>query len=286
MLWEYRATDQGRSFWRGAQAVGPLGIGGQFEAQGVKQVPIEQTADLEPPSSLHLRIDAPGFETFRGIYSTGGARRFDCGVVELKPLVPQLVLAPGFHIDERSIEWRQLRVAARPDVGWMIRSARRQLDESLAIFLFRDTETKSDEGRFRFTSDRTGDDDWGTLPENLGDFALIDSGSEGVCLRRLADGRYESVATTRCTLDVECRSMPTGGGPWIVGWQWQGLSFAASRITPEFEGERTHVELSIPEDGVTLWWSGSGTPPDAKSGSPGEGGAIPATGSLVHVTLP
>lgn len=286
MLWEYRTTDRGRSVWRGALQVGPFGIGEQFEAHLVQQVPIERTVDLEPPSILDLKVDAPGFETFHKTYSTGGTRRFDCGVVELKPLVPQLVLAPGSHIDERSIEWRQLRVDARPDVSWTIRSARRQLDESLAIFLFRNTDAEPGEDRFRFSSDRTGDDDWGDFPENPGGFALIESGSEGVCLRRLADGRYESVATIRCTLDVECRSMPTGGGPWIVGWQWQGLSFAASRITPEFEGERTHVELSIPEDGVTLWWSGNEFPPDAKPGKPGEGGTLAATGSLVHVTLP
>jgi len=249
-------------------------------------VPIERTSNLDPPPNLDLTVEAPGFELFHRTYATGGARRFDCGVVALSPKKPQLTLAPGFQVDERSLESKQLRISARPDFAWMIRNCRRQLDGSLALFLESEGGGVSGKERFHFWSDATGKDDDETFPESPGDFALIDPGDVGVALRLRADGLYEPVATRSCTLDIECSSMPTSGGPWILGWRWQGLSMAASQVTAEFEGERTRLELSIPEDGVTLWWSGSGIPPDVGAGAKGEGGTIPATGSLLHLTLP
>ena len=106
---------------------------------------------------------------------------------------------------------------------------------------------------------------------------LVDkSGKRGVGLRRRADARYEAVATRTCKLDVDCRSMPSGIDPWILGWKWQGMSVATLRVSAEFEGEHTRFDVVLPEDGVTLWWTGGA----------GEGGSMPATGSPIRLTLP
>jgi hypothetical protein len=284
--WEYLASDQDRYPWVGSQRDVATGADGEFEVRRLDHFPFEQTASLDPPHILDLTVVAPGFEDFHRTYSTGGARRFDCGVLNLKPIVPQMVLAPGFQIEERSLDYQHLRVSARPDIAWEVRNCLRELDGSLAIFLRREEGGEPGKERYHFWSDESGKDEYEPFPEAPGDFALLDPGEVGVGLRRRSDGRYESVATRSCTLDVDCRSMPSNGGPWSLGWRWQGLWIGSSRITPEFEGERTRIELPIPEDEVTLWWSGSGMPPDEGPGAAGEGGTIPATGSLLHLTLP
>jgi hypothetical protein len=275
--WEFRASDQERLAWYGSQHDVTTGADGQFEVRGLKRFPIEHLTSLDPPPLLDLRVVASGFEDFHNTYSTGGARHFDCGTIELRPRVPQLELAPGYPIENGSLDHTQVRVSVRPEVAWEIHNSQKKPDGSLAIFLTQAVGGEPGPDRFECRSDQTGTAQQ-PFPDAPGDFALLldRTGEGGIALHRRSDGRYESAETRKCRLDVDCRSMPSDGGPWSLGWKWKGLSCPSKHLTAEFEGERTQVEVTIPEDDATLWWLGEN----------GEGGTMPAGGSLLHLTLP
>jgi hypothetical protein len=263
----------------------PIGSDGVFEVRGLNSVPVERTANLDPPSTLDLEIRAPGFERYERSYSTGGARRFDCGAIELVPSLPQLVLTPGSSPEERSLEYGKLSISGHPEIEWVVLSARKEPDGSLSIFLDRDPE--GEKQAYRCWIETSGES-LQPFPSSPGEFALLvdSTGEHGVGLRVRADRRYEAVATRKCRLEIDCRSLPSGRDAWVLGWRWQGMSIACSRVAAEFDGERTEIDLELPEDGVTLWWSGDGRRPETTSGAAGDGGTMPATGSPIRLTLP
>jgi hypothetical protein len=272
---------EGRELAWGWQAWDPhqtLERGGSFRLRG-PQAPLSVAgAPLDPPSALTVRVDVPGFEHFERRFETAGARRFDCGELRLKPLTPQVVLAPGHGLTRQSIRWTGLRTSTPANVLWLVENGVLESDGSMSVHL-REDEASVAEHR-TFATSQLPDGAWAATPwpeapSHWINLAVhFDDRDEDWLFERQSDGRYAAVPRREMDLVLECGASLPSDARWRVGWkwrdQWGGLANAPSAI-----GTTWRLHVSFPADGATLWWSNTWMPPANSGANGGIGGTIP-----------
>src|SRR5688572_18780444 len=98
---------------------------------------------------------------------------------------------------------------------------------------------------------------------------------------RATDGRYVAVPRREFAAEVECRALPSEGKSWFIGWEWHGLWAICDQV-PAYElGQTVPVRFSIPAEGATIFWSGSGNPPRAGTEPGGSSSVEALRGKLV-----
>jgi hypothetical protein len=273
--------------WQASDRRMKLARDGSFRLRGPGALLATVKAPLDPPSALTVRVDVAGFEHFERQFDTAGSRRFDCGELRLKPLTPQVVLAPGHGLTADSIRWSGLRTSTSAYVLWLIEYGVLESDGSMSVHLRAD-ETSVPEHR-TFATTELPDGSWAatTWPETpaRGIVLQVHAGDrdEDWLFERQSDGRYAVVPRREADLVLECGETPPQHTRWRVGWicrdQWGLLANAPSAI-----GKTWRVHVSFPADSTSLWWSNAWTPPASSGVSNEPGGSIPIdaiTGKIV-----
>ena len=236
---------------------------------------------LETPPRLILSIDAPGFEFFERAFETAGAGRLDCGELRLTPKVGHLELAPGHGLTPKSVEWQGLRVSARPELQWSVRSGALGADGALSVYLLESEESTSEKPLFRAGSwqpPELSHAAWPAEPSRwLVLHVLLEERDEDWLFERRADGRFAAVPRSERELVLECAALPpqdTPNSAWLIGWMWQG-QWGQLCGGPGKVGEVARVRVSFPAGDASIYWSAKGPPPGVFGAPKETGWSIP-----------
>jgi hypothetical protein len=235
---------------------------GSFEVHGTEWLPQTPDVPLDPPPTVSIQVESPGFERADLTFETQGAPIVDCGVITLIPRAGEIVLAPGHGLLPKSVQWEDVATIGTPLFFWTIRDARILEDGALEIVLRRDEEKP--ELLEVSPGDRMAWPD--PPPDRCLIHVLFDGGDESRAFGRDEHGRFRAVPTLERDIDLDCRELPPGQ-QWQVGWAWKGLFTVCSASE---SGKVVHSKVRAPADGATLYWSKSGDPPrtaDADGGS-------------------
>jgi hypothetical protein len=265
--------------WHSWQRHAVLERDGSFHLRGPDAPLAAVDAPLDPPSTLALSINAPGFEHYEHRFETAGARRFDCGEVRLKPLATPIVLAPGHGLTAKSIEWSHMHTSPA-NVVWSIRTGVLESDGSLGVHLVEDDASVPEHRAFVAS---TGPD-WSPLatpwpddppPHWITIYAITDDLEGDRLFERQGDGRYAAVPRRNFDLVLECGAAPPAGKRWWIGWKWRDQWGALGGPPPNVVGKVVRVHVSAPDPGASLIWSTESTPPAASTASGELGGSLP-----------
>ncbi len=242
---------------------------------------LREEEPLEVPPTIHVHVEAVGFEAWDKRYETSGAQRLDCGDLRLIPKAGQLVLAPGHGLGPRNVDDGTLRVSASPEINWSVRGGVSSGDGSLTIYLDESEDSKRNAPRFRAQSFLT--DSWTSAPWPAPQSAwlvldVMDEKVEGPWLfERQADGRFAAAARSEREIVFQCDALPPLDTPhvtWCIGWmshdQWGIIRGSSWQV-----GMVERMRVTFPAGGASIYWSAKGPPPGVL-GAPKEiGGSIP-----------
>ena len=250
---------------------------GSFRLRGPQAPLAAADAPLDPPNTCKVEINAPGYEHFARRFETAGARQFDCGELRLKPLAPQIVLAPGHGLTPKAIEWSTMHTWSSTDFMWNLRNGVLESDGSMGVHVLEDDASVPEHRAFIAAAPP----DWEWIatpwpaepPRWLTLYVVADNVNEDWLFERSADGRYVAVPRRETDLVLECGAAPPEGKRWWIGWkrleQWGMLGGPP----PSDVGNVLRVHVSFP-DGASLYWSIDATPPTASGTNGGIGGSI------------
>ena len=275
--WDFREGKIGVLGWRAGTGGLVLPPDGGFRLRGPGQALISNLAPLDPPAHMLLHIEATGFESFEKLFDTGGATRFDCGEIVLVPRRGEIVLAPGHGLSPSALQWAVLKLPETPEFVWKLRNAALMPDGALEIFAVR-----SEKQPTLFETHPPSSRAW---PETASERILIHlhfgATDPPWGFERGIDGRYIAVPRQEFEAEVECRALPSEGKSWFIGWQWHGLWDTCDQV-PAYElGQTVSVRFSMPAEGATIFWSGSGDPPRAGNEPGGSSSAEALRGKII-----
>jgi len=247
LVWECRVGGERHWGWFAEAPSCDLSPDGSFELRGPRDPPVRRETPLDPPGSLWLRAESPGFEPLEVERAIGAARELDLGDLRLAPRAPDLVLAPGHSLSAASLEWSELQVAGQPSKDWNVRWGSLGLDGSMGIHIddgeLRDLRARGETGR-----------PW-SEPSGLVLYLPGDSSGPVRAFECAPDGRYRAVEQRRFELELQVDPSACDRN-WRIGWEWRGLFAVCERVDRPPAGDPLRVSFSAPVEGARLAWVG------------------------------
>lgn len=282
---ESESRDRTGSDWYAEARQVPLGADGSFEIRVPTRVPAFRESRWPLPPFAKLAIHAPGYAAIDEIRRIDAEGWYSFGALPLVGRVAALRLAPGHGLTAKETE-RLQGLSMIPEgaaLDYMVEEMRPMQDEALDVYfepaLSPPTGPPSVRA-FDSLNDKWREPSW---PEPAPAYLIFRNDMNGRGFRLGGDGAYHRIDSGRYEIVLSVDDTQIERRKLRFGWSWRGAAIRMYPTEPSGPIFREPGGFQAPADGVSFWWTTSGT-----WSSSGEGvHAVPIRrGNSVEINVP